>query len=59
MQSSATDFDQLSEEAMQLIRRRIKRMKKSAKRKLIGIEVENLKKSLDEVTNARLSTSQQ
>lgn len=57
MQSEASNFERLSEEALRIVKQ-LTRIRKSKKRKLVEIEVGDLKKSLDEVTNARLSASQ-
>ena len=55
--ANKTKFEQLSEEALRLAKR--KRVVKKKKLVEVQDEVVELKKNIDEVTNSRLSASQQ
>lgn len=57
MATNKTKFDQLSEEALRLAKR--KRTVKKTKLVEVQDEVVELKKNLDDLTNSRLSASQQ
>ncbi len=57
--SSNIQFDKLSEEALQLVKRAGEAAKLSIRIKEIHTEMDNLKKSLDDTVTERLLTSQQ